>query len=191
MRYRTIVADPPWPLGVRPGWKWRDGRPSGDVRPLPYETMAVAEIAALPIRDLSIPDTRPAREGSTLFLWTTTEFLCAAHDVALTWGFRPSAVLVWCKAPRGFNVGGTFASNVEFCIYARRGAPKLLSSRAVSTRWFTWPRGAHSAKPDAFYDLVESISPGPRLEMFSRRARLGWDTWGNEALEHIQIGGTA
>ena len=43
------------------------------------------------------------------------------------------------------------------------------------TRWFTWPRGAHSAKPDAFLDLVERVSPAPRAELFSRRARFGWD----------------
>jgi len=50
----------------------------------------------------------------------------------------------------------------------------------------TWPRGAHSAKPEAFIDLVETISLGPYLELFARRQRLGWDTWGNEALEHIE-----
>ena len=48
---------------------------------------------------------------------------------------------------------------------------------------------AHSAKPDAFIDIVEQVSPGPYLEMFARRQRLGWDTWGNEALEHVSIGG--
>ncbi len=53
--------------------------------------------------------------------------------------------------------------------------------------WYLWPRGEHSAKPEAFYDLVEQVSPGPFVEMFSRRARLGWDTWGNEALGHLEI----
>jgi hypothetical protein len=51
-------------------------------------------------------------------------------------------------------------------------------------RWFQWPRGKHSAKPEAFLDLVESVSPGPYLELFARRNRLGWDTWGNECLDH-------
>ena len=50
------------------------------------------------------------------------------------------------------------------------------------TRWWIWPRGPHSAKPEAFLDLVEQMSPAPRLEMFARRDRLGWDTWGNESL---------
>jgi N6-adenosine-specific RNA methylase IME4 len=38
-----------------------------------------------------------------------------------------------------------------------------------------------------FLDLVESVSPGPYLEMFARRQRLGWDTWGNEALPHVEL----
>lgn len=50
------------------------------------------------------------------------------------------------------------------------------------TRWWTWPRGKHSAKPEAFLDLVEALSPGPYVELFARRDRLGWDTWGNESL---------
>lgn len=55
------------------------------------------------------------------------------------------------------------------------------------TRWWTWPRGKHSAKPEAFLDMVEALSPGPYLEMFARRNRLGWDTWGNESLEHVEV----
>ena len=45
----------------------------------------------------------------------------------------------------------------------------------------------HSSKPEAFLDLVEQVSPGPYLELFARRQRLGWDTWGNEALEHVSL----
>jgi N6-adenosine-specific RNA methylase IME4 len=51
-----------------------------------------------------------------------------------------------------------------------------------ATRWFEWPRGKHSAKPDAFLDLVERVSPGPYCELFARRDRLGWDTWGDQSL---------
>ncbi len=58
----------------------------------------------------------------------------------------------------------------------------------VNTRWFTWPRGRHSEKPAALYDMVEEVSPGPYLELFARRQRLGWDTWGDEALEHVRMG---
>jgi N6-adenosine-specific RNA methylase IME4 len=150
--------------------------------------MTVDEIASMPVRRLSQGDkwhVGGAKDGSHLYLWTTTRFLEPAFTVARAWGFPVSAVLVWCKARRGFNVGGTWPSNVEFCLYGRRGSPPA-TGRADS-RWFEWPRGEHSAKPEAFYDLVESLSPGPYLELFARRQRLGWDTWGNEALEHVEL----
>ncbi len=70
---------------------------------------------------------------------------------------------------------------------ARKGTERKDAPQAATTRWFEWPRGAHSAKPEAFLDLVEQVSPGPYLELFARRQRLGWDTWGNEALEHVSL----
>lgn len=76
-------------------------------------------------------------------------------------------------------------------INARKGtAPPTRLSRAPG-RWFTWPRGSHSEKPEAFLDLVESVSPGPYLEMFARRARFGWDYWGDESLGTVDIGASA
>ncbi len=68
----------------------------------------------------------------------------------------------------------------------KRTAQYDRGARAPSS-WFTWKRGKHSVKPEAFLDIVESVSPGPYLEMFARRNRLGWDTWGNEALEHVSM----
>ena len=53
--------------------------------------------------------------------------------------------------------------------------------------WWEWPRGRHSEKPDAFLDMVERISPAPRLELFARDQRLGWASWGNEALNHVEL----
>jgi N6-adenosine-specific RNA methylase IME4 len=75
-------------------------------------------------------------------------------------------------------------------ILAGKGRPLVPAEKPLST-WYVWPRGRHSEKPDAFYDLVESVSPGPYLELFARRQRLGWETWGDEALEHVHLGATA
>ena len=72
-------------------------------------------------------------------------------------------------------------------INARKGTERVVTQQATATRWFTWPRSEHSAKPEAFLDLVEQVSPGPYLELFARRQRLGWDTWGDEALEHVDL----
>lgn len=179
MKYRTIVADPPW--------RYRTSLPpfgnNGDRRSVtPYETMSIEEIGALPVRDL-------AEKDAHLYLWTTNTHLEHSWEIARSWGFSPSTTLVWCKRPRGAAGFPTFSIGTEFVLFARRGSLPSLSR--VERNWWEWPRGKHSAKPEAFLDLVEQVSPGPRLEMFARRNRLGWDTWGNEALEHVQVGGGA
>jgi N6-adenosine-specific RNA methylase IME4 len=170
-RYRTIVADPPWDVErSHGGANWRRG---DRARPdLPYGTMTNAQIAALPVGDLATADAH-------LYLWTIQRHLCATFSIAREWGFRPSCVLTWCK-PRGGFVGGTFFSNAEFVLFCRRGS--LAAKQRVNSQWFEWPRGEHSAKPEAFLDLVEQVSPGPYVELFARRARFGWDYWGDQSL---------
>lgn len=189
MKYRTIVADPPWdvrrgPAESGPGSQW--GRPGGGnggaSRPLTYPSMSVEEIAALPVRDL-------ADRRAHLYLWTINAYVEDAYEIARLWGFRPSTLLTWCKRPNGKGLGGTYSLTTEFILFARRGV--CPAAERVDTTWWLWPRGRHSAKPEAFMDLVERVSPAPRLELFARRQRLGWDTWGNEALCHVDIGGAA
>jgi N6-adenosine-specific RNA methylase IME4 len=149
--------------------------------------MTLPEIAKLPVQNLAETD-------SHLYLWTTQRYLRDSFDIVVSWGFAVSATLTWCKAPMGF-MGGAFRSSTEFCHFAKRGS--LAHKEQAPKRWFTWPRngwtqadpaGTHSRKPEAFFDLVESVSPGPYLELFARRQRLGWDTWGNEALQHVDLG---
>lgn len=176
-QYTTIVADPPWaqpsggPGGGGPSG-WNRNRPSA----LPYPTMTLDEIKALTI---------PAAKDAHLYLWTTNRFLRDAYSVAEEWGFKPSTVLVWCKPPRGLGMGGAFTITTEFVLFCRRGS--LPFKEKQERTWFEWRRHPHSRKPEAFLDLVERVSPGPYLEMFARRNRLGWDTWGNEALNHVTI----
>lgn len=94
----------------------------------------------------------------------------------------------WCRLKAFLGAGDEMDSLVRE-INARKGTERKDAPQAADTRWFQWPRGAHSAKPEAFLDLVESVSPGPYLELFARRQRLGWDTWGDEALPHVDLGG--
>jgi N6-adenosine-specific RNA methylase IME4 len=175
VRYRTIVADPPWQIGDFPANLHAQG---AGLKPCPYPTMEVDAIADLPVGDLAAPHAH-------LYLWTTNQFLEDAYFISRVWRFHPVKLLVWVKAPKGRGLGGTFASATEYILFARRGS--LSSLDRVERNWWQWPRGAHSAKPEAFLDLVEQVSPGPYLELFARRQRLGWDTWGNEALNHIEI----
>lgn len=192
-RYRTIVADPPWPIDRFPAW-FDASRRSTRERTLghniiPYNTMTIDDITRLPVKDLAEADkwhVNGNRGGSHLYLWTITEFLPAAYDVADAWGFKIGAVLTWCKPAGRTKLGGIYPSNVEFVLFGRRGSPPAAQTKADS-RWFIWPAGRHSTKPAAFYDLVEQVSPGPYLELFARRQRLGWDTWGNEALCHVEL----
>jgi N6-adenosine-specific RNA methylase IME4 len=142
--------------------------------------MTVAEICELPVGEM-------AAEDAHLYLWTTNRYLPAAFDVVKAWGFRYTKTLVWCKTPRGLGPGGTWSQSTEYVLFARRGS--LATTQRYDTNWFNWPRQrGHSKKPEAFLDMVEATSPGPYLELFARRNRLGWDTWGNESLEMIDLG---
>lgn len=179
MKYTTIVADPPWPMPTggpasKSGFAVAGGRPST----LPYKTMSLDDIGALPVASLAADDAH-------LYVWTVNAFLPETYSIVEKWGFRPSQILVWAKNPRGIGLGGTFTNTVEFVLFARRGS--LPALKRFDSTWWRWPRGKHSEKPEAFLDLVEQVSPGPYLEMFARRQRLGWDTWGNEALPHVEI----
>lgn len=170
MTYRTVVVDPPWPQkgrGRAIGKTWADA--SGPSLPMPYRTMTLDAIKALDI---------PAEASAHLYLWTTSGFLEPAFDILRAWGFRYSTTLVWTKAPKGGGLGGAHGIATEFVLFGRRGV--LPATSRVGRNWWTWKRGIHSAKPDGFYSMVESVSPGPYLDMFARKVRPGWDGWGDE-----------
>lgn len=172
MRYRTIVADPPWPL------KWRMS-PGVGTRHLDYSTMPIAEIAELPIREWAADD-------CALYLWTTNGFLPEALGLVRIWRFEYQMLWTWCK-PTG--MGAHPRNATEHIVIATRGPvrQKLDRREPQTLNWLCAPTEGHSIKPDAFLDLIERISHGPYLELFARRQRLGWDTWGDEALEHITL----
>jgi N6-adenosine-specific RNA methylase IME4 len=180
VKYRTIVADPPWPfaswpVGRTPLGAEHDGRRS----PVPYRTLSVAEIAELSVD-------KWVRDDAHLYLWTTNRYLRDAFAVADAWGFRFSQLLVWAKTPMGKGPGGAFAQNAEYILFCRHG--RLSHREKQDSVWFNWRRtGVHSRKPDAFLDLVERVSPGPYLELFARRKRLGWHAWGDEVDSDVEL----
>ena len=167
-KFRTICADPPWEMDRTPGGCARRKGAKGNA-PMPYPMMPLAEIEAMPVAGVADKDAH-------LYLWTINRYVEQAYSVARAWGFKPSTLLTWAKKPRGIMLG-TFTGSTEFILFARRGTCKALSR--LDTTWFPWPRhNAHSRKPEAFQDMVETVSPGPRLELFARRARPGWTVWG-------------
>lgn len=179
MRYATVVADPPWEYADGTGVNPRAHIFGSSIaRPLPYPTMSHEDIAALPVSELADADAH-------LYCWTTQKHLEPALAIVSGWGFKTASVLVWCKKPYGWQPGPTYMNTVEFVVFAKRGS--LPAKERCERQWWEWPRGKHSAKPEAFLDIVEMVSPGPYLELFARRNRFGWDTWGNESLEHVEV----
>lgn len=179
--FRTIVADPPWPLNE----SWPAGRiPKGEThdrrrRVLPYPTMTLEQIAALPVGKMADKD-------SHIYVWAISRYLAEAIATVKAWGFRYVQTLVWAKKPMGLPPGGMYAPTVEFVIVGKRGS--LPALKRVDTMWFNWPRtGKHSRKPDDFFRVVESVSPGPYLELFARRKRHGWASWGNEIANDVEM----
>lgn len=178
-RYRTIVADPPWPVNTGPSWGTpRTGPRNPASHALAYPTMRVSEITALPVGDI-------AEEDAHLYLWTINRYVEKSYAVVRAWGFHPSTLLIWRKARKGTGLGGAYALTTEYLLFARRG--KLAPLMRWPESGFHWARSTHSRKPDAMLDMVEQVSPGPYLEMFARRARFGWDYWGDESLGTAEL----
>lgn len=179
IKYKTIVADPPWMPSLGSTWisSFKDkGRPHRQ-----YPTMTLGEIKSLNI---------PAATQAHLYLWTIAQHVDWAYDVARAWGFDP--VILWTWKKPGLGVG-RFQCNTEHILVGRKGSrhgnPFGQGGRhmaATGGTLFEWPRGRHSEKPNEFFNLVEQLSPSPRLEMFARNPRMGWDVWGNE-VESVEI----
>lgn len=182
MRYATIVADPPWPYDD--GFAQADTDGTIRVRPLPYPSMSLKEIAALRVLGRALKHV--GTDDCRLFMWTTNRYIGEAFKILRTWEFAYAQTIVWHKTNPNPNGGSVAPISAEYLLVATRGSPPV-AGRWPSSVISTPIERAHSKKPDVFLDLVETVSPGPYLELFSRRSRFGWDVWGNESLE----GGTA
>lgn len=170
MTYRTIVVDPPWP--ERGG-----GGRGADVH---YDLLPVTRMAEV----ISGADLwRPSLDGCHLYLWATNTHLPAAINLVADLGFRYVTCLTWAKQTIG--LGQYFRGQTEHVLFAVLGSLPIEPAARLSTL-ISARRSAHSAKPDRFYEIVEQVSPGPRLEMFARRRRVGWDVWGFEAPDPSQ-----
>lgn len=183
--YGTIVADPPWRYNAAVTPLRSGGR--GGQAEHQYPTMTNEEIASLPVSQL-------AADQAHLYFWVTNPRLigdyrgrrdCTPFDIVEAWGFKPITLITWVKPGRG-GTGWYFRGQTEHAIFATRG--KLGIPAAMrEPNVIQAPRSRHSAKPPAFMELVERVSPGPRLEMFARQSRPGWDAWGSEAPHSIEF----
>ena len=160
--FQTIVIDPPW--------DWSD---EGDInqfgRTKPdYKTMPIEEIEQLPIAKI-------ADKNCHLYLWVTNRSLPKAFRLIETWGFRYITCLTWVKPSIG--VGNYYRGDTEQVLFCVKGSQPL-KRHDVGTH-FCAPRGdRHSAKPEEFYNLVESCSYAPYIDVFGRKDRDNWAMWG-------------
>ena len=177
-KFSCVVADPPWQQDTGPEVFHGTGERGHDELTYGGKTLSIEQICGLkdtagrPIQDLMADDAH-------LYLWTINKYVEQSYTVARSWGFKPSVLLTWCKKPRGVGLGDTFRLTTEYVLFCRRG--RLSHLQIIPTTWFQWPRGRHSKKPNAFYEMVESVTPGPaRIDLFARRERKGWKCWGDE-----------
>ena len=175
-KYETILADPPWQMDFVK-LKMRPNQVA-----MPYPMMTTKEICELGI------DLRPyLDEKCNLFLWTTHTYLPDAFKVLSEWGFKYHCCLTWDKT-NGRPCWG-FKRKTEFVLYGYRGGITVNQRGTFIPTLFSEPLTVHSRKPQIFYEILEKNTPEPRLELFARNKRDGWDCWGNEVESDISLGG--
>jgi N6-adenosine-specific RNA methylase IME4 len=162
-KYATIVIDPPWDWGDE-----GDQDQLGRARP-DYSTMTIEQLEKLDVGGLADDDCH-------IYLWITNRSLPKGFRLLEAWGFRYITAITWVKPY--FGMGNYFRGQTEHVLFGVKGSQPL-KRKDVGTV-FKADRGpaGHSSKPPAFLELVESCSPGPFLEMFSRSSRPGWVAWG-------------
>ena len=159
--YTCIMVDPPWNYGTQYD---ADGRRVAS----PYPEMSFEELAAIDIR---------AKPDSIIFLWTTHKFIWDAKKLLDIWQFEYRSIIVWDKEKMG--MGDLFRMQCEFCLVGIKGKP-LLNNTHDLRDIIREPRREHSRKPEAFYQVVNTLWAGSKLEYFAREQREGYTAHGND-----------
>jgi len=194
-KYNVFYIDPPWKIKAGRalnGYKMENGKQlfvpvSNKSRDTEYPSMTIEQIKNLNVKEV-------AAENAHLYMWVTNSHLPYAFEIIKHWGFDYSTTIVWAKNRMGGGLGGTFKITTEYLIFAKRG--KLKALKSIDSTWHnvkrTYENGypKHSKKPDYFYEIIEQTSPGLKLEMFARQKREGWDSWGNEIENDVELKNT-
>ncbi len=172
-QFGTILADPPWRFANRTGKMAPEHK-----RLLRYSTMSMEQIHELPVSDFAL-------DQSHLYLWVPNALIRHGLEVMEAWGFTYKTNLVWYKirkdgGPDGRGVGFYFRNVTELVLFGVRGSLRTLQPGRRQVNIISSRKREHSRKPDELYDIIESCSPGPYLELFARHQREGWTQWGDE-----------
>lgn len=180
-KYSIIYADPPWKYTV-----FGDKPPAARGRESDYyEVMDLLDLAALPIKEI-------AAEDSVIFMWATFPAMQTAMKLMKAWGFNYRTVgFVWVKKNKKadswfWGMGGWTRSNAEVCLIGTRGNLKRVSKSVHQV--IDAPISGHSVKPPETRDrIVNLMGDLPRIELFARQKTEGWDIWGNELKNDIEL----
>jgi len=166
--FSCIVIDPPWNYGAKYCPDYYRGAN-------PYPEMTREELINMPI---------VSADDCIMFLWTTQRFIWDAKELLDHWGFKYRSTIIWDKESMGL---GTFLrQQCEFCLIGLKGKPLLNNPHNI--RDIIRERGReHSRKPEAFYELVNTLCPGSKVEYFARQQRAGFACFGNDT-EKFQNG---
>jgi len=161
--YPVIYADPPW----RYDFTKTESRGIENQ----YPTMTLEDICSLKV---------PAQDDAVLFMWTTSPLLEKSFMVMKAWGFEYKTSAVWDKQIIG--MGYYFRIQHEMLLVGMKGSVPTPEPYNRPSSVFSYRKGEHSVKPEEVAEAIEQMYPElPKLEMFSRTTREGWDVWGNEA----------
>jgi N6-adenosine-specific RNA methylase IME4 len=150
-----------------------------------YETMTTDDICALPVMEAASPTAH-------LYMWVPNALLPEGLRVMEAWGFHYKSNIVWHKLRKdggsdGRGVGFYFRNVTELLLFGVRGKnARTLGPGRTQVNYLGTRKREHSRKPDEQYQLIESCSPGPYLEMFARGTRKGWSYWGDQADESYE-----
>src|SRR5260370_11840504 len=142
--------------------------------------MTLGEISSLPVSKIATPTAH-------LYLWVRNALLHEGLAVMQAWGFSYKSNIVWHKirkdgGPDGRGVGFYFRNVTELILFGVRGKnARTLQPGRTQVNFMATRKREHSRKPDEQYEIIESCSPGPFLELFSRGTQRKWAVWGYEA----------
>jgi N6-adenosine-specific RNA methylase IME4 len=164
--FDVISVDPPWPYEGE-SKKITSFDSVGRRVANPYPEMSIKEIKEIDM---------PLMNDSVVLLWTTHKFLPDAFEILKEWKMDYKATLVWNKEKIG--MGAWFRMQCEFCLVGIKGKPYW--NNTTFRDILNESRREHSRKPDSFFEMIEKITLGRRLEYFSREKREGWEVFGND-----------
>ena len=161
-RYKIIYADPPWEYRSKTGNKMKSGAS------MKYKTMSFKELSKIPIDFVCDRD-------CVLFLWVTVPLMDVGFNLLKAWGFKYKTAVFWRKI-MSLGMGWWFRGQVEVCLLGIRGS--IRAFRIQKANFIQCKVGRHSTKPIEMYELIEMTGLDPKLELFARSKRDGWDSIG-------------